>query len=983
MRLIDSGVVRAAVLLIAVWSTVVWGAVGFGTIRKRAITLQTRQPATVRLSNTTIALKASAADGLDAAVGRSLLSTLETALVSNDKTLVVKANPAEAEWVLDLKVTGYTAPPPERSQSGKVSNLVWSGALNATYQLIDRGGRVLDADNLTEAYKREVNDGAASALKIPGLTSIGRPKNADPTTPRSSEDVKQAMIRDLTRKIAADLGVVTLPIQAPVPLGESHLEHAADLMEKQLWSRALEELETMSPFSNAQDEAYRTYDLGLVYEGIGYDSSSASELRTDFQKAAAYYIKAAEMNPKDKYLVEAVARTHDTLVRFKTLDSKKSVTAKAGGNPSSANPTATAALPPRKPKALGVADAVEMYAAGVPEDQIVDVIREAHVDFNPYDNTTAIAIARSRLPVSIQNELRKKVGAPSIASSGGRSSLATRIPLPVETAPKAPLQRFPTIEAPGQVARNLEFSVQVSLTMEKQTPQVNVVAAGSGTTITPDGGLQLQPCQGECVFEVVLYAPAFDIAGSNTQSIRMKAGAESTVARFQLKGRGDAPEGPARISATFWRDGAYLAKAVRTVQLQAPVTPKSQVERTAAPMAMAAVAPKAGVPNGHLSTLPVELTAPDLTIRWEESQVGNRVACLVTVSSPHLGATRSEACEPAPDLNAFVSLRYRRLRQLAYAVRAGGEGTADRKAQLSAEISEMQGFGTELYKRMPAVVREAFWKLVDLEQKRPGFRFRSIQVVTNNTGLPWELIVPTRDRTVFRGSLGMEFLIARWHIDDQVQDLPPLDLVLQNAIAIAPKYEGDAALKEQARDFVEMKKLPGYRESGGKVKDVAALLDHSSQGIVHFAGHGIAESGDSSLVRYRIQLEDAAMDPTAWRAHMTGADGPFPLYFFNACETGKEAKAAGFLDGWAAAILDTGASGFIGGLWPLADAAAASFSAAFYGDLRERLGKGEPAVVAELVKNARHQFLTTGDPTFLGYVFYGDTRLRILMPAKP
>jgi hypothetical protein len=35
------------------------------------------------------------------------------------------------------------------------------------------------------------------------------------------------------------------------------------------------------------------------------------------------------------------------------------------------------------------------------------------------------------------------------------------------------------------------------------------------------------------------------------------------------------------------------------------------------------------------------------------------------------------------------------------------------------------------------------------------------------------------------------------------------------------------------------------------------------------------------------------------------------------------------------------------------------------------------ASVARLVQLGRRRFLTTGDPTYLAYVFYGDVRLRI------
>jgi|SRR6266436_9868666 CHAT domain-containing protein len=89
-------------------------------------------------------------------------------------------------------------------------------------------------------------------------------------------------------------------------------------------------------------------------------------------------------------------------------------------------------------------------------------------------------------------------------------------------------------------------------------------------------------------------------------------------------------------------------------------------------------------------------------------------------------------------------------------------------------------------------------------------------------------------------------------------------------------------------------------------------------------------------------------------------------------------RAVVVLDGWAGAILQSGASGFIGGLWPLSDSGAADFSRLFYSDLRDALAQKLPALVAELLRKARRRFLETGDPTFMAYAFYGDTRLRIV-----
>ena len=51
-----------------------------------------------------------------------------------------------------------------------------------------------------------------------------------------------------------------------------------------------------------------------------------------------------------------------------------------------------------------------MHAAGVQSQQIVEVIRSSQAQFNLVDKDTLLAIARAKLPMELQNEMRKKAG---------------------------------------------------------------------------------------------------------------------------------------------------------------------------------------------------------------------------------------------------------------------------------------------------------------------------------------------------------------------------------------------------------------------------------------------------------------------------------------------------------------------------------------------------------------------------------------------
>jgi hypothetical protein len=311
-------------------------------------------------------------------------------------------------------------------------------------------------------YDREVDQNAANLPATGGFRIPGFGGGKTETLPRTAEDVKQIMIKAVVQQIATNLGNTTQEIEAQLAAGEDHLNRSADFMEKRLWSRAIEELEKTPEFAKPEDESYRQYNLGLAYEAVSYDSKNYSDQRANLFKAQEYYDKAVELNRKEKYFIETVARTKEAVARYRTLDaqqkedSKKSPvqTAKneapaappaaapaaqpaprqtaAAGNARSqtAAPAVPAAAPKARAKTVTINDVIELYTAGVPKESIYEVIRNSPVEFNPIDVRTVLAIQKAKLPVDIQNELRKKVGAAPVGQ-------AAPSPAPAPAASKA------------------------------------------------------------------------------------------------------------------------------------------------------------------------------------------------------------------------------------------------------------------------------------------------------------------------------------------------------------------------------------------------------------------------------------------------------------------------------------------------------------------------------------------------------------------
>jgi len=415
------------------------GAPGFGVLRKKKLDLQVRRPAVVRLANTSLAVRGKATDNRYQGLAPTVETSLETELVGNERSLVKK--PAgQAEWTVDLTITGYSTPMVRaRVEQVKNSRPVtynrWKGSLAVAYQVVDKNGRVHDADNVTDEYDQEFQANApqSSGLRIPGLASVpvigGAATTPAPTEPRSPEDVQQVLVRNVVQRIAAKLGNTVESIEVQLAGGEDHLDRSATFLEQRLWARAVEELEKTPAFTKPEDESYRQYNLGLAYEAMSYDSDTYSTQRANLFKAQEHYDRASELNPSQRYFVEVIARTRESIARYRTLDAMgredqkdaKPSTPTTQQKPAAANSVAqsnTAPSPTAKPasQALTVNDVIELRGAGVPDAQIIELIRASPVTF-ALDRDTLLAIAKAKVPVPIQNELRVKAGLPPLPAT--------------------------------------------------------------------------------------------------------------------------------------------------------------------------------------------------------------------------------------------------------------------------------------------------------------------------------------------------------------------------------------------------------------------------------------------------------------------------------------------------------------------------------------------------------------------------------------
>ena len=587
--------------------------------------------------------------------------------------------------------------------------------------------------------------------------------------------------------------------------------------------------------------------------------------------------------------------------------------------------------------------------------------------------------------------------------------LAAEEPMPAAAETPAPspepssVERYPTMECPDPVKMDQEFALMVSLTEDQITPDVKIK---SGQT-TPEGSLSLQLPKNSKGWniDVILSAPGFTfVKGSNNGAIQLPLAGDSTPALFHLKAK--QPKKPGKgetIYATFWHDGTFLAKVSKTISVLDPSAPKVATRSAkAAPPTAPAPATDTAPPPSTPAPAPAPMTAHavqsprpapigtsleqvDLTIYVLENLDPDKpYQSEIIIASPWLQPTLQKYQTP-DQADKWLQFHYGKfVKSLIKLVQAQSSDTNSEAAKTARMQTKalMEGFGDELYQKFaPEPLKTAFWHLVD----RLGPEFDTIQIFSNNPVIPWELMRPSRsDGSETRGFLGIEFTIGRWHVSHRSRQLdrPPQSVAVEELVVVAPGYKPDEALPGQSEEMKMLAGFTGFRTTPGKLENVEKLLASSPNGIIHFAGHGSAKPAAGGVYEYFITLEDTALDLTTFRG-LAGA-GAFlrnPFFFFNACEMGQSKKVADFVSGWAPAVLESGASGFIGALWPVDDRGAAKFASVFYGELDQRLAKG-PVNVAELLRDARRLYLDEGNPTYLAFIYYGDPNLEFSRP-KP
>jgi hypothetical protein len=252
------------------------------------------------------------------------------------------------------------------------------GLMTVTFNAQDvRSSKSIAANTMTGKFDQQYPIQSAQPSKINSLSGMSGILSHIPQKPAAGGDeasankpptpieLRDMLVKNISYQIVSHL--VNTSEQVPVDLAVGGgLDDADKLMDQRLWTRALENLETMTPFGQPAQDAYRLYDLGVANEALGYQAEDVVKARKYLQEASIDYGKAIDAKPDEKYFLQPQTRIDTALAYYKTLGDQAAASAQV----------ASAAKAPAA-DALSNADVIAMVAAKLDQGNILDTIKTA------------------------------------------------------------------------------------------------------------------------------------------------------------------------------------------------------------------------------------------------------------------------------------------------------------------------------------------------------------------------------------------------------------------------------------------------------------------------------------------------------------------------------------------------------------------------------------------------------------------------------
>jgi len=386
----SKAMVKILLLVLLVGTASVQGkpanAQNFGGFQRKQILLVRKLPPTGHIDGSSFAVKVTGAVTPDVTMG--LQSMIESLLISNDSRLRSAPESEHPDAIINVQVTTYALPPATVTQQAGISfgkkpapseTIVHvTGLMTATFNAQDhRSNKSIAADTLSAKFDREYitqNQQQQQTGGLAAMTSVfshlpktpAQTAQDDENKPPSGPELRDRMIKNMAYQVVSRLVNTSEQVQVLLARGGG-LDEADSLLDQKLWTRALEHLETMTPFPSAEEDAYRLYDLGVANEALGYNSEDVTKARKYLQEASIDYGKAIDAKPSEKNFLQPQTRIDTALAHYKTL----------GDRANASTQFAAAAAPAAASDTLTNEDVISMVAAKLDEANILDTIKQA------------------------------------------------------------------------------------------------------------------------------------------------------------------------------------------------------------------------------------------------------------------------------------------------------------------------------------------------------------------------------------------------------------------------------------------------------------------------------------------------------------------------------------------------------------------------------------------------------------------------------
>jgi cold shock CspA family protein len=297
-----------------------------------------------------------------------------------------------------------------------------------------------------------------------------------------------------------------------------------------------------------------------------------------------------------------------------------------------------------------------------------------------------------------------------------------------------------------------------------------------------------------------------------------------------------------------------------------------------------------------------------------------------------------------------------------------------------AQVNDLNATCDVIFETAPQGFREAYRRMAAAAAKDPRISFRTIQIVSDEAFIPWELmrVSDTATPPAFPAELlCVKHSVGRWMASDSAQLGNRLHV---DKIAVAASdYKSNAfSLAELPWAMVERTFLAGAPYKAEEIPLLLAkLIDFLHTGsaeIVHFSCHGgtdVQVADEATLYTEDDQKGLKASLVSAWETRK-GLGTHRPLVFLNACQAAAAGTFLGIVFGWPQAFLRMGATACVAPFWKVVDAKAKDVAESFYQAVLVEQANGEPMQLGEALRKLRAQWKEKKSLTYLGYVLYGD-----------